>query len=65
MAEKLQIEVEIGPDGKVSMKTRGFRGPTCFQETASLEKLLGKVTRREKSGEYYQQASASTKVKAR
>lgn len=65
VADKLEIEVLISPEGKVSLKTKGFKGPTCFEETASLERVLGKVTQREKSSEYYQQATSSTKVKVR
>ena len=64
MAEKLEIEVVIGPDGNVSFETHGLKGQACLAETAGLEKALGKVVRREKTREYYQQAQAATgKVK--
>lgn len=65
MADKLQIEVEIGLDGKVKLETHGFKGQSCFAETASIEKALGKVVEREKSSEYYQKESATTKVRSR
>ncbi|MBI5067948.1 MAG: DUF2997 domain-containing protein [Deltaproteobacteria bacterium] len=64
MAEKLEIEVVIGPDGNVSFETHGLKGQACLAETTGLEKALGKVVRREKTGEYYQQAqTAAGKVK--
>ncbi len=57
MAEKLEIEVVIGADGKVTMETHGLKGQECAQETAQLEQVLGKVVRREKTREWYQQAA--------
>ncbi len=64
MAEKLEIEVIIGADGNVRFETHGLRGQSCLAETSGLEKALGRVVRREKSGEYYQQDStAKGKVK--
>lgn len=66
MAEKAEIEVVIGPDGTVKIKTHGLRGEACIEETKSLEQAVGKVQRREKTREYYEQASkARTDVKNR
>jgi hypothetical protein len=59
VAEKLEIEVIIGPDGKVSLETRGLKGQSCLAETRGLEKALGRVVRREKTPEYYQQAGTA------
>ena len=60
MAEKLEIEVVIGPDGNVSFETHGLKGQGCLAETSGLEKALGKVVRREKTREYYQQGQAAS-----
>jgi hypothetical protein len=57
MAEKAEIEVLIGPDGTVRIKTHGLRGEACIVETKSLEQAVGRVERREKTREYYEQAS--------
>ncbi len=66
MAEKLEIEVVIGPDGQVRLETRGLRGESCLAETAGLEKALGRVARREKTREFWQRAtSAKSGVKQR
>lgn len=43
-----EIEVTIGADGKVRVRTDGFSGETCLDATADLEQLLGdKVVSRE------------------
>jgi len=66
MAEKAEIEVLIGADGSVTIKTHGLRGEACIAETKSLEQAVGKVQRREKTREYYEQASSTkTSVKNR
>jgi DUF2997 family protein len=66
MAEKAEIEVVIGADGTVKIKTHGLRGESCVEETKALEQALGKVERREKTREYYEQAvKAGTGVKNR
>jgi len=64
MAEKLEIEVVIGADGNVRLETHGLKGQSCLAETSALEKALGRVVRREKTREFYQQtASASGRIK--
>lgn len=64
MADKAELEVTIGADGTVKITTRGLRGEACIEETKALEKALGKVLRRQKTGEYYER-SASTKTGVR
>jgi hypothetical protein len=61
MAEKAELEVVIGADGTVKVKTHGLRGEACIEETKALEHAVGRVERREKTREYYEQA-ASTKT---
>jgi hypothetical protein len=57
MATKTEIEIVIGSDGKVTLKTSGLKGATCMSETESLEKLIGRVTARHKTREFYEQAT--------
>jgi hypothetical protein len=59
VAEKLEIEVVIGPDGAVRLETRGLRGSSCLAETQGLERALGRVVRREKTREFWQQETAA------
>jgi hypothetical protein len=65
VAEKLEIEITIRPDGEVLLETRGLKGEACLEETKALEGSLGRVRSRTKTGEWYQRASASTTVKRR
>jgi hypothetical protein len=57
MVERAELLVVIGVDGTVRIETRGLTGQTCLAETESLERTLGKVKRREKTREFYQQAA--------
>ena len=59
MATKVQLEIEIAPDGTVRIETKGLKGESCLHETESLEKALGSVTAREKTAEYYAGAAAA------
>jgi hypothetical protein len=64
MADKVEIEVTLRPDGTVQITTHGLKGQKCVSETAALEQALGRVLKREKTGEYWQQATgAKTSVR--
>lgn len=64
MAEKVELEVRIGPDGRIAIETHGLRGQACVSETKDLLPALGKVVKREKTREYYlQPAGAKTVVR--
>jgi hypothetical protein len=66
VAERLEIEVTIAPDGQVRLVTRGLKGASCEAETEALEEALGRVVRRERTGEYYQEStSAKASVRRR
>lgn len=52
--ERQEIEIEIGPDGKVEYHIRGIQGTSCEQISAVLEQL-GKVESSERTAEYYAQ----------
>ena len=58
MAEKLEIEVTIAPDGTVKLETHGLKGQGCLAETEAVEKALGTVRSRTRTSEWYQQATA-------
>ncbi len=64
MADKIEIQVSISPDGRVTLSTHGLKGSTCLAETEAVEQALGKVVRREKTPEAYQQGTR-TAVKGR
>ncbi|MFL5270517.1 MAG: DUF2997 domain-containing protein [Anaeromyxobacteraceae bacterium] len=58
MADKIEIEVTLSPEGEVRLVTHGLKGQSCVAETEVLEKALGAVTKRERTSEFYQQATA-------
>jgi hypothetical protein len=59
LAERLEIEVLITPDGEVKLTTRGLKGQACLEETRALEAALGRVKARTKTSEYYQGTSTA------
>ncbi len=60
-----QIEVTIGPDGKIKMQTTGFSGDACLAATEELETLLGSgIIQRERTAETYDPAVIRTAEKA-
>ena len=64
MPDKVELEVTIGPDGRLSIKTHGLKGETCLSETKDLEAALGKVKAREKTREAFEKAvTGSTSIK--
>ncbi len=61
-----QIEVTIGPDGKVRLETSGFAGDECLDAVKDLETLLGaKDPERELKAEYYDRPEGKTAEKVR
>jgi len=51
---KKTIEVTIGPDGKFSIETHGFRGSSCHQATKAFEEALGEVQSSRHTVEFFQ-----------
>ena len=41
MSELQEIDVYIGPDGKVRIEVRGVKGEKCLDITRDMEQLLG------------------------
>jgi hypothetical protein len=57
VADRVEIELTFTPDGEVRLETHGLKGQACLSETETLEKVLGRVTSRSRTGEFYQQAT--------
>jgi hypothetical protein len=49
-----EIEIEIAPDGKVTVTTKGIKGPACADYVDLLVQILGREEHREKTAEYYE-----------
>lgn len=51
---KEEIEIEIGPDGKVKARTIGIKGPRCLDVAELLARIVGREESRELTSEYYE-----------
>jgi hypothetical protein len=65
MAVKIEIEVEIDENGEVKMKTHGLKGNECIDELKSFEKSLGKMKDTQKTSEYYEKSTTTSKVRSK
>ncbi|MBU0552278.1 DUF2997 domain-containing protein [Myxococcota bacterium] len=60
MAVRQEIEIQISPDGEISLHVKGLSGEACLELTQALEAQLGEVVDRQKTSEYYQQEIEAT-----
>lgn len=60
LADKVELEVTISPEGEVTVETRGLLGEACLEETKGLEAALGRVKARKRTAEYWQKAGAAS-----
>ena len=51
MAQK-ELEIEIDATGKVTMRTKGVKGPVCLEYAKLLEQIVGREESLEKTHEY-------------
>jgi hypothetical protein len=65
MSRKIELEVEIDPDGNVRIETHGLEGEDCMLETESLERQLGRVSERTRTAEYYAKTSGAVGARSR
>lgn len=59
MPGKQEIEFIIKPDGSVEERVIGVSGPECEKITADIEKALGEVAKRERTGDFYNSDQAA------
>ena len=63
-----ELEIEISPDGKVTMRTRGIKGPACMDYADLIAQIIGREESRQKTSECYEipnQTRARIDVKQR
>lgn len=51
-----EIEIEIAPDGQVTVRTIGIKGPVCMDYADLFARIIGREDHREKTAEYYETA---------
>lgn len=52
----VDIKVVVEKSGELNMEVRGVKAGQCIQLTGFLERELGEVTERQKTGGYYSKA---------
>jgi hypothetical protein len=55
-----ELEIEISPSGKVTVKTKGIKGPVCMDYADLFVHLLGREEHREKTPEFYEVQTEQT-----
>jgi hypothetical protein len=63
MADKIQLEIVIDPEGNVRIETEGLKGEDCLLETKGLEAAIGEVAARTKNRAYYQKSASSARTR--
>jgi hypothetical protein len=49
-----ELEIEISPTGKVTVRTKGIKGARCMDLADLFAQIVGKEEAREKTTEYYE-----------
>jgi len=49
-----ELEIEIGKDGKVRVKTAGVKGKSCLAYIRLVERIVGRQTNQELTAEFYE-----------
>ena len=52
---KEELEIEIAPDGKVTVRTIGVKGPRCLDIAEAVARIVGQEQSRQLTSEYYEQ----------
>jgi hypothetical protein len=49
-----EIEIEISPSGKVTVRTIGIKGPRCLDVAELFAQVIGREESRDLTSEYYE-----------
>jgi len=49
-----EFEIEIGPDGKVTVRTKGIKGEACLDYADLFAQIIGREESRQLTNEYYE-----------
>ncbi len=53
-----ELEIEIDPSGKVTVRTKGIKGPACMDYADLMAQIIGREESRETTSEFYESAQA-------
>lgn len=51
---KEELEIEISPTGKVTVRTIGIKGARCIDAAETIARIVGREEERELTSEYYE-----------
>lgn len=51
---KEEIEIVIDENGEVKLETKGIKGKKCEEIALVMEKVLGRIKKKERKPEYYE-----------
>ncbi len=51
---KEELEIEISPEGKVTVRTIGIKGPRCIEVAEMVAQIIGRAELRELTHEYHE-----------
>jgi len=49
-----EIEIEIGADGRVTVRTKGIKGEACKDYAAAVAQIIGRIEATEPTAELYE-----------
>lgn len=49
-----EIEIEIGTDGRVTVRTKGIKGEACKDYAAAVARIVGRIEASEPTAELYE-----------
>ena len=59
------IEITVTPEGKTSVQTLGFNGPSCREASRFVEEALGQRTGEQLTAEFHQSQTAGQTTQQR
>ncbi|HLJ10314.1 MAG TPA: DUF2997 domain-containing protein [Planctomycetaceae bacterium] len=65
---KEELEIEISPTGKVTVRTIGIKGPHCIDAAEMVARIIGTVESKQLTAEFYEaqtEVRQSTDIKQR
>jgi hypothetical protein len=58
-----ELEIEISPQGKVTIRTKGIKGEACLDYVELFAQLLGREESRQLTHEFYEQAEVEAHLR--
>jgi hypothetical protein len=49
-----EIEITIGPDGRVEAHVRGYKGRKCLEAARVLHEIIGEMNSQRETSEFYE-----------